>query len=128
MSTRFSAGQVDYIVQLNLMDDATAVTNDVVNSATIYPVFSTNGAGTGFLRCATTKMSFVPLTGILSVNAIKTTAYTVATLPAASGNQGLRAQVTDSTVAASGNFGATVVGGGANVVPVFSNGTAWIIA
>ena len=52
--------------------------------------------------------------------------YTVSTLPA--GVVGRRAYVTDSTVVASGNFGATVVGGGANTVPIFYNGTNWIIA
>lgn len=38
-----------------------------------------------------------------------------------------RAMISDSTVAASGNFGAIAVGGGSNVVPVFSNGTNWLI-
>jgi hypothetical protein len=52
--------------------------------------------------------------------------YTVSTLPA--GVVGRRTYVTDSTVVASGNFGATVVGGGANTVPIFYNGTNWIIA
>ena len=40
---------------------------------------------------------------------------------------GARAMINDSTVAASGNFGAIVVGGGANIVPVFSDGTNWLI-
>jgi hypothetical protein len=35
--------------------------------------------------------------------------------------------VTDSTVAGAGNFGATVVGGGTHVVPVYSDGTNWKI-
>jgi hypothetical protein len=35
--------------------------------------------------------------------------------------------VTDSTVAGSGNFGATVIGGGAYIVPVYSDGTNWKI-
>lgn len=52
--------------------------------------------------------------------------YTVATLP--TGVIGRRTYVTDSTVTASGNFGATVVGGGANTVPLFYDGTNWIIA
>jgi len=55
------------------------------------------------------------------------TGYTVATLPGTP-TTGQREYVTDSTVAASGNFGATVVGGGANTVPVFFDGTNWIIA
>lgn len=55
------------------------------------------------------------------------TGYTVATLPGTP-SAGDRTFVTDSTVAASGNFGATVVGGGANTVPVFYDGSNWIIA
>jgi hypothetical protein len=50
-------------------------------------------------------------------------AYTVATLPAA-GTQGSRAWVTNALAPA---FGAAVVGGGAVVIPVFDNGTAWIV-
>lgn len=60
---------------------------------------------------------------------VQTADSTVSALPAAAaGNRGQRRHVTDATVAASGNFGATVAGGGANVVPVFSTGAAWIIA
>jgi len=40
---------------------------------------------------------------------------------------GKRAMIDDSTVAASGNFGAIAAGGGSNTVPVFSNGTNWLI-
>jgi hypothetical protein len=50
-------------------------------------------------------------------------AYTVATLPTA-GTQGRRAWVTDALAPA---FGAAPVGGGAVVIPVFDNGTAWIV-
>ena len=51
----------------------------------------------------------------------------VSALPAASLSTGYRFMVSDSTVAASGNFGATVAGSGSNVVPVFSDGTNWLI-
>ena len=68
----------------------------------------------------------IGVTGGITTGTIKTTSYTVATLPTPA--VGMRAQVTDSNVAAAGNFGATVAGGGANVVPVFYNGTNWIIA
>lgn len=40
---------------------------------------------------------------------------------------GLRAFVTDGNLAASGNFGAQVSGGGGNLVPVYSDGTNWFI-
>ena len=65
---------------------------------------------------------------------IKSTGYqrtapvTVATLTAAAtAGAGARHAVTDSTVAAAGNFGATVVGGGSNTVSVFCTGADWII-
>ena len=48
--------------------------------------------------------------------------YTVASLPA--GTVGQRAYVTDALAP---TFGATVVGGGAVVIPVFYNGTNWIV-
>ena len=50
--------------------------------------------------------------------------YTVATLPSASANAGAIAQVTDAN---STTNGGTVAGGGSNRVPVFSNGTNWIV-
>lgn len=49
--------------------------------------------------------------------------YTVATLPAV-GTHGRRAAVSDATAT---TFGTTVAGGGTNYVPVFDNGTNWII-
>lgn len=56
---------------------------------------------------------------------VTTTATTVANLPsAATAGAGARAMVTDAT---STTFNATATGGGANIVPVFSNGTAWRI-
>ncbi len=52
---------------------------------------------------------------------------TLATLPNAVGVPGARAVIADSSVAASGNFGAVVASGGSNIVPVFSDGTNWLI-
>lgn len=57
------------------------------------------------------------------VGTIKTESYTVATLPTV-GVKGRRAHVTD---ALSPTFGSTVIAGGAVVVPVFDNGTNWIV-
>ena len=58
----------------------------------------------------------------------KTTATTVGSLvAAATAGAGARSFVTDSTVVASGNFGAIVAGTGANPVPVYSDGTNWRI-
>ena len=64
--------------------------------------------------------------GAITANALMCAgAYTVATLPSASANAGKFAQVTDSSVT---TFGSTVSGGGSNRVPVFSNGTSWVVA
>lgn len=51
------------------------------------------------------------------------TNYTVATLPSAStSGKGARSFVTDALAP---TFGATVVGGGAVAIPVYSDGTNW---
>lgn len=62
-------------------------------------------------------------TGKLDVaGTIKTLGYTVATLP--TGVTGARAYVTNALAP---TYGATVVAGGAVVIPVFYNGTNWIV-
>ena len=54
-----------------------------------------------------------------------TTVYTVATLPSAvTSGVGARAFVSDATAT---TFASTVAGGGANKVPVYSDGTNWKI-
>jgi hypothetical protein len=55
-------------------------------------------------------------------NTVQTTPTTYAQLPNAVGNAGARGFITDGS---SATFGATVAGGGANQVPVWSNGTDW---
>jgi hypothetical protein len=63
--------------------------------------------------------------GIKATTIVKSGSYTVATLPSAStAGAGARAFVTDAN---STTFLATAVGGGANAVPVVSNGTSWVI-
>jgi L-rhamnose isomerase len=54
---------------------------------------------------------------------VRTAAYTVATLPAA-GTAGRRAYVTNALTPVTLS---AVVGGGAVTVPVFDNGTTWIV-
>lgn len=77
----------------------------------------------------------VSTTGVVNANAyfantvtsniVKTVVYTVANLPAASGaGAGSRAFVSDSSV---NTFGEKVLTGGSNNVPVFSNGTFWLV-
>lgn len=58
----------------------------------------------------------------------KKKSYTVATLPAAAtAGAGAEAFVTDANATMTAGIGATVAGGGANKVPVYSDGTAWKI-
>ena len=64
----------------------------------------------------------------ISANYFKATPTTVTSLPAAAtAGAGARTFVTNSSLAASGNFGATVSGGGSNTVPVYSDGSSWRI-
>lgn len=51
--------------------------------------------------------------------------YTVGTLPVSGAPA--RAFVSDSTVAAASHFGAAVVGGGSNTVPVYYDDSSWKI-
>lgn len=63
-----------------------------------------------------------------AVDTIQYKLYTVGTLPAAStALAGTRAAVSDSNAAYTAGIGATVVAGGSYVVPVFCNGSAWLI-
>jgi hypothetical protein len=63
---------------------------------------------------------------ISAVVPIKTLTSTVAGLPAA-GQVGARAFVTDASTTLPLGLGLTVVGGGANKVPVYDDGAAWKI-
>ena len=54
--------------------------------------------------------------------------YLVADLPTAStALAGTRAAVSNSNTAYTAGIGATVAAGGSNIVPVFCNGTNWVI-
>ena len=69
------------------------------------------------------------LANLTASGTVKTGSYTVGTLPTPS--TGMRAYVTDSNRAANGHFGSAVIaaGGGTEyIVPVFYDGTDWIIA
>lgn len=59
---------------------------------------------------------------MLGFPSIRTNEFTVATLPTA--QRGKRAFVTDATAV---TFGTVVAGGGVNAVPVYYNGTNWVI-
>jgi len=63
-----------------------------------------------------------------AVDSVQYTLYTVAQLPTAStALAGTRAVVSNSNAAYTAGIGATVVGGGSYTVPVFCNGSAWLI-
>jgi hypothetical protein len=71
-------------------------------------------------------VGFTSATGVAKLQvsgALRTTGFTVATLPA--GTVGMRTYVTDALAP---SFSATVTGGGAVTIPVFYNGTNWIVA
>lgn len=78
----------------------------------IASVLRNQAAGTGTLR------PFIPVTG----------GFTVANLPSASTiGLGGRCMVTDSNATHAAGLGNIVAGGGANIVPVYSDGTNWRI-
>jgi hypothetical protein len=90
-------------VNINAGNSATGIYGDVNISGNFQWVFDTNKANLRF------------------------PAVTLATLPSAAAAPGARAMIADSSVTASGNFGAIAATGGANIVPVFSDGTNWLI-
>jgi hypothetical protein len=63
---------------------------------------------------------------VISANTFQSTVVAFSALPAAT-TPGLRAFINNGNLAAVGNFGAQVAGGGANYVPVFSDGANWCI-
>lgn len=87
---------------------------------------ATGTAGVIDLRINSTSRLLIDATGLVTASyAVKTTATTVALLPAAATvGAGTRSFVTNATVT---TFASVVVGGGANGVPVYSDGTNWRI-
>jgi len=75
-------------------------------------------------RCSVTTMITYMHANISNVVAatVQTTPSTFSQLPNAVGNTGARAFITDGNTT---TFAATVAGGGANFVPVYSDGTVW---
>lgn len=82
------------------------------------------GAGFRFYNSAGANVGTFGGTGNFAcTGTMQSKVYTVATLP--TGSEGMRAGVTDATAT---TFLSTVVGGGSNHVPVYFNGTNWVIA
>lgn len=95
------------------------------------------GTGTGTPSVLTLKSPAAAASGttqqtavaglVVNVGTAVLTSYTVAALPAAStAGAGATAFVTDAATTLILGLGLTVTGGGANKVPVFSDGTNWI--
>jgi hypothetical protein len=86
------------------------------------PLFVTNQGDAR--RCSvTTLIEYVEVNFDAVVCAsVQTTPTTYVQLPTAVDNAGARAFITDGSTA---TFAATVAGGGANKVPVYSDGTNW---
>ena len=77
-----------------------------------------NITNTVYYNTSTNEITYSP--NIVTV----TTPVPYANLTAVAGG---RAFVNNSNLAAVGNFGAQISGGGSNIVPVWSNGTNWFI-
>lgn len=89
----------------------------------VYPA----SQGGWFVATWTTVVTFLStaFTSLTVSSYVKVTAVTVANLPsAATAGAGARATVSDATAT---TFASTVTGGGANIVPVYSDGTNWKI-
>jgi hypothetical protein len=105
-----------------------------VSAGDLLPVFSTDN-GDARKASMTVLMAFIRanlgdalVDTLLASEYVKTTAVAVASLPSAAiAGAGARSAVTNATQALTAGIGAVVVGGGANVVPVFSDGTNWRI-
>jgi hypothetical protein len=88
-------------------------------------VVAVNALTTTLAAQSGTAAAINTLTAALTTPAGPTITYPVASLPA--GSTAALAFVSDSTVAAAGNFGAIVVGGGSFLVPVYRDLAGWKI-
>ncbi len=97
---------------------------DAVTASDQVPLWSSS-QGDSRKFSLTTLVTFLStaFSSLRAVSYIATNATTVANLPtAATAGAGARAFVTDAN---STSFNASLVGGGSNAVPVFSDGSAW---
>ena len=110
---------------MNLPSGIAQFLNLKVNGATMY-AFGTNGTMSAANINVT---SNVTASGaLLAGQYVRVTPVVVASLPsAATAGAGAMSFVTDANTTLAGGLGNTVVGGGANFVPVHSNGSVWRI-
>jgi len=113
-------GNADFTVDPDWNDAAVTFTGLKLN---VTDTASAAGSNLLDLQVGGTSKFVVSATGYL-----RQVPIAVASLPtAAAGNAGTRIFVSDASVAAAGNFGSVVAGGGSNTVPVYSDGGAWRI-
>lgn len=129
-SNYYPASTVTPAIKLTVYDTAGSTDQlakvEIFNGDTGDVVMQRSGGNVGIGMTPAQKLDVSG--NIKSTGYQRTAPVTVATLTAAAtAGAGARHAVTDSTVAAAGNFGATVVGGGSNTVSVFCTGAAWII-
>ena len=113
-----STGTITNYYGLYLINPTINATGTITNRFAIYSADTATSYLAGSLGIGTT----TPAGKLDVAGTIKTLGYTVATLP--TGTVGMRAYATDALTPV---FGSTVVGGGAVVIPVFYNGSNWIV-
>lgn len=112
----------------NVTITATLYESAAVASIVVAPGQSALLAWDGTKWCVIASQALALATAASLASYYATASTTVAALPAAASSQGQRRTVTDASVAfSSANLATTVAGGGANVVPVWCNGTNWLI-
>jgi hypothetical protein len=109
----------------NILDNTNGVTRTeygiYITAGNTIQVFGDSITGTR------TMDFYVSTTNTTNVTRESNAGYTVASLPPAASMARAKLSVTDSNATLTAGIGAVVAGGGANVVPVFSDGTNWLI-
>ena len=123
---RYSSGRLFLCSGANILDMTT--TRTILSSGSLQVADPTEATAIGAASVRVIGGLSVAKSAIIGGNlttsgTLTTGVYTVATLPTPSA--GMRAYVSDANAT---TYLSTVAAGGANVVPVFYNGTNWVIA
>lgn len=118
----------------------TAITDDTTTATTCYPTWVTTTTGNLPQKTASTKLSFVPSTGVLSANGVALTGNTLTagtgiTVSASTGastitNSGVTSIVAGTGISVSGATGAVTVtasASGSTVTPTTTNATYYVV-
>jgi hypothetical protein len=139
----YTAGPVDSNVQItnntiftintngNLVLSPNGTGKVVANVDVVPNMANVRNLGSSTARWSTAYIQYLDITNTVVIGGNLTVAGRVITAPVAlsalTAISGARAFISDGNLVASGNFGTQVGGGGANIVPVWSNGTNWYI-